>query len=125
MLQGALSTWVSIYRLFLTNPNRQGWVVSFGDTYVATLIHSLFGILLSDAFVGGKFSCANVPFSVNSLQTGLFCHILSMTAAFSAPIVSVLTDRSLNDSVIFGYTLQNAHAVFCHFLQMPTSYRNL
>ena len=38
-----------------------------------------------------------------------------MTAAFYGPIVSVLTDMSLNDSVIFGYTLQTAHAVFLPF----------
>ena len=33
---------------------------------------------------------------------------LSVTALFSASIVSVLTDSSLNDSVIFRYILQES-----------------
>ena len=49
----------------------------------------------------------------------------------TAAIVSVLTDRSLNDSVIFGYTLQTAHAVFLPFpanantVSQPVKERNI
>ena len=76
--------------------------------YTATLIHSSFGVpfkmyfLWEASFHARMFPSVMFPsFVVLSYKS---TENLPVTASFSASIVSVLTDSSLNDSVIFRYS---------------------
>ena len=98
------------------------WPHAYRSWYNVLLVSSS-----SATFCRSKISCANVPLHVkSSFLTPLMCpslvvlsslitEHLSVAASSSAPIVSVLTDSSLNDSVILGYTLQTVHTVFFTF----------
>ncbi len=99
MLQGALSILVPIHRLFLFNNNLLSWVVSFGDTWIGPIHVHLDTMLVWYTlrvliFVGGKVSCAHVPFGVNSsfltplMFPSLVQKICAWHPSFSEPIVS-------------------------------------
>ena len=126
MLQWALQILVSILVCFCSTPTRwrfQGWAVSSGGTwigpYTATLIHCSFGVLFDGCFLSETSVHARMFPSVMFPSLVVLSYqntdYIRVTASFSAPIVSVLTDCSLNGSVMFRYTLQIVDAVFVAF----------
>ena len=132
VLLGSLPRLVSIHRMCLFNNNLQGLVVTFGGTWIGPIhvhldaLHFWYTLRVL-LFVLASFRARIFP-SVWTvifwhhwrILAWLFCHnrsqnIIFVIASSSAPIVSVLTYSSLNDDVIFGYTLQTVHIVFFTF----------